>query len=223
MKIVVVGASETGISFLEKLIFSPHLKFNNLTLVSDAGLPGNLPPDSLRDLLSIKTMNYDSKDLTAISLRSWVNSITGKMTWIDRRRKFILINGHIQLPYDHLILCTGEQYLNIAPLNARIYNPYTKQEVKSHPTRILFDQPPQNMFVINNEVEAERFLRYLELSKIESIDDNIVFYGMDLNSLCAMQAMMEYGINPNRFIIVSQNDVNIFMIIKIDLKINKLK
>lgn len=212
MKIVVVGASETGISFLQRLIFCPHLRFNNLTLVSDTGLPGNLPPDGLRDSMSIKTMNYDSKDLTAISLRSWVNSITGKMTWIDRRRKFILINGHTQLPYDHLILCTGEQYFHVAPLNARIYNPYTKQEVKAHPTRILFDQPPLNMFLINSEVEAERLLRYLELTKIESINDNIVFYGMDLNSLCAIQAMIQYGINPSRFIVVSQNDVKLFII-----------
>lgn len=219
-----MGASELGISFLQRLVFCPHLRFNNLTLVSTTGLPGSLPPDNLRESMRIKTMNYDSQDLAAISLRSWVNIITGKMTWIDRRRKVILINGHTQLPYDHLILCTGEQYYNIAPLNAKIYNPYTKHEVKSHPTRILFDQPPQNMFVINNEVEAENLLRFMQMFKIEANSENILLYGMDLNSLCAMQAMIQYGIDPNRFIVVCQNNVRIFLnlSVKIDIVLKAL-
>jgi NADH dehydrogenase FAD-containing subunit len=83
-------------------------------------------------------MNFDLKDHAAMSLRSWVNVIIGKMTWIDRRRKHIVINGQTVLPYDHLILCTGEQYYNIAPHNARVYNSYTKQEVKPFSGRPLF-------------------------------------------------------------------------------------
>lgn len=44
-----MGASELAISFLETLAFSPHLRFNNVTLVSANGLPGMLPPEDLRD------------------------------------------------------------------------------------------------------------------------------------------------------------------------------
>jgi hypothetical protein len=46
---VIVGSSDAALSFLETLAFSPHLRFNNLTIVSPKGLPGSLEYDLLRD------------------------------------------------------------------------------------------------------------------------------------------------------------------------------
>lgn len=83
-------------------------------------------------------MNYDQNDHSYLSLRSWINVIIGKMTSIDRRRQNICINGSTILPYDHLILCSGEQYYFISPMQARIYNSYSRQEVKPHISRPLF-------------------------------------------------------------------------------------
>ena len=38
----------------------------------------------------------------------------------------------------------------------------TKQEVKAHLGRPLFDQPPPNMFVVNGESDAENLLEDYE-------------------------------------------------------------
>ena len=154
-------------------------------------------------------MNYSQKDYAHLSLRSWVNVVIGKMTAIDRRRKHICINGQTILPYDHLILCTGEQYYFIAPLQLRIYNPYSRQEIKPHSSRPLFgkfnfkmpqslllllfkfssvyiDAPPSNMFVINNEYEAEHLLIYIENNNLLSSNGLILiffnFKNFNLNS-----------------------------------------
>ena len=83
-------------------------------------------------------MNFTHQDYAAMSLRSWINIIDGKMTYIDRRKKLIYINEKTVLPYDHLILCSGEQYYHLAPMKARVYNSYSKKEVKPHLSRPLF-------------------------------------------------------------------------------------
>ena len=134
-----VGASDVGISILENLSFCPHLRFNNLTLISKRGLP--------RSLHSVANV-YDSDEMAQISLRSWVNVVTGDaltpdfnwncfsnvrradvfrccfsmssdisftygsgvMVGIDRSHQEVVMKDGTTLPYDHLILCTGQQF-----------------------------------------------------------------------------------------------------------------
>nr|XP_032651794.1 cilia- and flagella-associated protein 61 isoform X3 [Chelonoidis abingdonii] len=109
-RIVVVGASNVGISFLETLIFCPHLKFNNLTLISTHGLPGKNAPDSKNRGFLIQSHCFNDKDYALMSLCSWVNVVVGKMTGIDRAAKHVVVSKGKKVPYDHLVLCTGQQY-----------------------------------------------------------------------------------------------------------------
>lgn len=45
-----------------------------------------------------------------MSLCSWVNVVVGRMTAIDRAAKHVVLSKEEIVLYDHLILCTGQQY-----------------------------------------------------------------------------------------------------------------
>ena len=119
-RIVVIGASDTGIAFLESIAFCPHLRFNNVTLVSPHGLPHELPPDELRRMMRGHSECYQREDATTMSLRSWINVVYGKMTGIDRRKKFVIVDKGLVVPYDHLVITCGLQYQTPNPTNADI-------------------------------------------------------------------------------------------------------
>ena len=71
---MVVGASDTSVSFLETLIAKSHLRFNNLTLVSPHGLPvTHMMDDAVRDTFLSSSHAYTTRDLKQMSLQTWVD------------------------------------------------------------------------------------------------------------------------------------------------------
>ncbi|KAL0165186.1 hypothetical protein M9458_040939, partial [Cirrhinus mrigala] len=53
---------------------------------------------------------YSDQDQARLSLRSWINVVTGKMKAIDREAKHVELMDNGKVKYDYLILCTGLQY-----------------------------------------------------------------------------------------------------------------
>lgn len=53
---------------------------------------------------------FNENDYALMSLSSWINVVVGKMTGIDRAAKHVLVSNGRKVPYDHLILCAGQQY-----------------------------------------------------------------------------------------------------------------
>uniref|UniRef100_A0AAV2K6V0 Cilia- and flagella-associated protein 61 N-terminal domain-containing protein n=1 Tax=Knipowitschia caucasica TaxID=637954 RepID=A0AAV2K6V0_KNICA len=119
-RITVCGASETGLSLIQTLCCSPHLRFNNLTLVSTYGYHGD---DEYLHFLSTSRVCYShalSHSQGTLFPLSSLKTIRGSVVAIDRKCKHVQVCSDRKsstaapsgdwLRYDLLLLCSGLQY-----------------------------------------------------------------------------------------------------------------
>ncbi|KAI1240310.1 hypothetical protein IHE44_0008726, partial [Lamprotornis superbus] len=216
-RIVVVGASDVGISFLETLIFWPRLKFNNLTLISIHGLPGKDPQSSKYRRFLINRFDFTSKhfhsscrkhntfhcfndeDYAQMSLCSWVNVVVGKVTAINRRAKHVVVSKEKPVPYDYLVLCTGQSYQSflqaLAPAGADV-SEVTGQWPQRYTGRV-----PPNHFTLNDSQDCLEAARWLE-ENLDSSEGNIIVYGNTIDIYTTVEALLSLGIDGSRIHLV---------------------
>ncbi|XP_032909792.1 cilia- and flagella-associated protein 61 isoform X2 [Catharus ustulatus] len=194
-RIVVVGASDVGISFLETLIFWPRLKFNNLTLISTHGLPGRDPQSSKYRRFLINSHCFNDEDYAQMSLCSWVNVVVGKMTGINRRAKYVVVSKEKEVPYDYLVLCTGESYQALAPAGAGV------SEVPSHWPQRYSGTVPCNHFTLNDAQDCLEAARWLE-ENLGSSTGNVIVYGNTADMYTTVEALLSLGVDGSRIHLV---------------------
>ncbi|XP_074844491.1 cilia- and flagella-associated protein 61 [Carettochelys insculpta] len=200
-RIVVVGASDVGISFLETLIFCPHLKFNNLTLISTHGLPGKNPPGSKHRGFLIDSHCFNDKDYALMSLCSWVNVVVGKMTGIDRAAKHVVLSKGKKVPYDHLVLCTGQQYQVPCPTGAEISQLVTNREVIHRCKQRYTGDVPANLFNFSDDHNCLKAEHWLKENFINS-QGNVIVYGNTIDVYSTAQTLLSLGIHGSRIHLV---------------------
>ncbi|XP_053316609.1 cilia- and flagella-associated protein 61 [Spea bombifrons] len=201
-RIVVVGASDVGISFLETLVFCPHLKFNNITLISTHGLPGNDPPvSSMKCNLLASSHCYNDKDYALMSLGSWVNVVRGKMTGMDRAAKFVIVSNVRKVPYDHLILCTGQQYQVPCPTGADISQHLTNGDIQDCSKQRYTAQIPSNLFTLQDAEDCIKATNWLKDNVIQK-EGNVIVYGNTLDSYTTISTLLSLGISGSRIHLV---------------------
>ncbi|XP_053567984.1 cilia- and flagella-associated protein 61 [Bombina bombina] len=201
-RIVVVGASTVGISFLETFVFCPHLKFNNITLISTHGLPGNYPPLFTKNCgFLANSYCYNDKDYALMSLRSWVNVVVGKMTDIDRAAKYVIVSNDRKVPYDHLILCTGQQYQVPCPSGADINQLVTNREVPDCCKQRYTGKIPSNLFTLQDGEDCLRAMKWVKDNIVEQ-EGNVIVYGNTLDSHTTISALLSLGISGFRIHLV---------------------
>ncbi|KAM6208188.1 cilia- and flagella-associated protein 61 [Sarcoramphus papa] len=200
-RIVVVGASDVGISFLETLIFCPHLKFNNLTLISIHGLPGKDLPGSKHRRFLINSHCFNDEDYAQMSLCSWVNVVVGKMTGINRAAKYVVVSKVKKVPYDYLVLCTGQKYQVLSPTGADISKLPTNREVVSKWPQRYTGKVPSNHFTLNDDQDCLRAVHWLKENVVNS-EGNVIVYGNTIDIYTTVETLLSLGINGSRIHLV---------------------
>ncbi|XP_060253491.1 cilia- and flagella-associated protein 61 [Ovis aries] len=192
-KIVVVGASNVGISFLETLVFCSHLKFSNLTLISTYGLPGKkLLGNEQRKFLA-NDHCYNDRDHELMSLCSWVNVVAARMTAIDRAAKQVIVSREKVVLYDHLILCTGRQYQVPCPTEVDISLHPTNREVSNSCLRRYTGPIPCNHFTLNDEEDCLRALAWIKNNSITT-EGNVIIYGNSIDTYTTVETLLNLGV-----------------------------
>uniref|UniRef100_Q8NHU2-4 Isoform 4 of Cilia- and flagella-associated protein 61 n=1 Tax=Homo sapiens TaxID=9606 RepID=Q8NHU2-4 len=200
-KIIVVGASSVGISFLETLVFCSHMKFNNLTLISTHGLPGKKLLDTEQRKFLASDHCFNDKDYALMSLCSWVNVVVGRMTGIDRAAKHVVLSTDEIVPYDHLILCTGQQYQVPCPTEADISQHLTNREVPNSSQRRYTGKVPCNHFTLNEEEDCFKALIWIRNNSITT-EGNIIVYGNTIDTYTTVETLLNLGVSGSRIHLV---------------------
>ncbi|XP_063558387.1 cilia- and flagella-associated protein 61 isoform X7 [Gorilla gorilla gorilla] len=200
-KIIVVGASSVGISFLETLVFCSHMKFNNLTLISTHGLPGKKLLDTEQRKFLASDHCFNDKDYALMSLCSWVNVVVGRMTGIDRAAKHVVLSTDEIVLYDHLILCTGQQYQVPCPTEADISQHLTNREVPNSSQRRYTGKVPCNHFTLNEEEDCFKALTWIRNNSITT-EGNIIVYGNTIDTYTTVETLLNLGVSGSRIHLV---------------------
>ena len=88
--------------------------------------------------------------------------------YLCRNKKHVVVNNKTLVPYDHLILCTGIQYMVPMPTGADISKLVTSAEVPNSPDQSFSGVPPKNSFTVNDAYDAAVALYWAEHNLLNS-------------------------------------------------------
>jgi len=170
-RVVVIGASDTGIAFLETLIYKSHYLFNHLVLVSDNDSYG-----SKECPYAVDNMNYSVHDLEKMNIENYVQYIKSSVKTINREDKNIVVETGEVIEYDYLIITTGLQFHPeiLDKKFGKLKGVYSGSEIEMCIDFIhsLASDYGQKYVVYGNDIQAFPILRAL----IEKISANHIYF-----------------------------------------------
>eukprot|EP00041_Stephanoeca_diplocostata_P000068 m.13230 g.13230 ORF g.13230 m.13230 type:complete len:1127 (+) comp10075_c0_seq1:130-3510(+) len=164
-RIVVIGASDTGLGFLEAIVTKSHLRLAAVTVVSDNGLPefpSETPARGIAD-----SHAYTQRAAKTISWESFATVVKDRMVGIDREERHVVLASGALVAYDYLILTPGLQY---------------------HP-------PPESICDDNSGVNVLAPSGMRDVATMVKTCNSVptVVYGSSVDALAAVQAILTAG------------------------------
>lgn len=83
-RIVIVGASDTGISFIESLLMLKEITFQNITILSPGGIL-TMHVKSQADLLKAASTSYTLEELRNLMIDARTTVLDAKMVKLDKK------------------------------------------------------------------------------------------------------------------------------------------
>lgn len=194
-RIIVIGASDTGISFIESLLSNMYLKFSNIYLLAPGGLPYYHIKNDNQNMRCSST-SYSLNELVRLMLESRITVIDGRLTEIDREEKRIKLHDDSMLKYDVLVLTMG--------LN---------DSVLQHMGRVSrgIAPVPENKIYLDGVISIDDPYLYQHFRPDGSLmailnhrkqPGTIVVYGFTLHVYCFVQGLISKNINPQRIKVI---------------------
>ena len=206
-RIVVIGASSTGLAFLYSLLTIPYLHFSNLLLISFDGLPEH--PNHRDNLWFVDNMEWLEREYLLLKLQGRIRVLEGQMTDFSKAEKIIYTAVGVCEPYDQLMITTGRQYT-------------IPKELAAHGTK-------DGVFALSGSTTMASIQQHIHQGEIYEDDiSNAVIYGSSLDVYAVAATIIRLGLAPQRVVIVSPADDPLsestgpFMDALVDLKVDKL-
>ncbi len=188
-RIVVVGASDTGISLIETLLSLKYIHFTNIILLAPGGISYTNTTDPLMNSKACST-SYSPDEIQNLMLESRVRVLNSRMVDIDRQQKSIVLYDESVLPYDILVLTMGLQEKTLQSLG--------------YVSRGIAPIPP-NYIHLDGLISLDDPYLYQHLRPGGTVvsmlahkkkPERCVVYGRSLNTLCCIQGLIRRGVKP---------------------------
>jgi hypothetical protein len=224
-RIVVVGGSDTGVSFIESLLSIRYLNFSYIYLIATGGLLYHHIEDEIQNL-KVSLNNYQLKELKKLMLENRIKIINAKVIDIKPTMKYVQLHDFSILNYDYLILTLGLQdrlHVEVKNIAHNDLDKYFDERKKEIPADNPKEAQLKNALNIQNKNLKDEFdesvisvddpYLYTKFSPTEkrmnSLKKNpkyeIILYGRSLNLICFIQGLIKRGIPPNKIKLIIPN------------------
>mmetsp|Transcript_269 Transcript_269/g.496 ORF Transcript_269/g.496 Transcript_269/m.496 type:complete len:1109 (+) Transcript_269:53-3379(+) len=204
-RIIVVGASKTGLSFLKTLVQIPYLHFTNLYIVSPDGLDKT---EELYHLFVGDTTDLKHQELLILLKRPNINIVYDKLESIERQDKEIVCTSSNVLPYEYLILAVSRFYSM----------PSTVTDIPGF--------PEMGVVSLRNEIQFQEELETYTKFVLDNSNEltQIVLYGSNEDTFTTAHVLItKYNVPSSKITLVSPDgSADLFADDRLESKMNRL-